>query len=151
MWLQFWSTFCRGSKRPLVYEPSRLKKLSFLFLLTSSNEKNFKGFSLCPLQEDILKNLKVFKFQLYIWVSRKFRDERKKSLLRFFKCVFYLSLKTFSIPIFEFLFVWATLEFKWQFMVKWKHNDTVTGSPLSPPRAQANNLINNLRVTPTMV
>ena len=88
MWLQFCNTFCRGSKRPLVFEPLRQTNFSFLFLLTSLNENNFKAFSPCPLKEDILKNLKVLKFQPYIRVSRKFRDEFSSLFLPVFEDFF---------------------------------------------------------------
>lgn len=88
MWLQFCNTFCRGSKRPLVYEPLRQIVFSFLFLLTSLNENNCKTFSPCQLQEDILKNLKVLKFQPYIRVSRRFRDEFSSLFLPIFEDFF---------------------------------------------------------------
>lgn len=52
------------------------------------NESYFKSFSPCPLWEDILKNWKVLKFQPYIRVPRKFRDEFSNLFLPVFEDFF---------------------------------------------------------------
>lgn len=69
---------------------------------------------MCPLQEDILTNLKVFKFQQYNWVSRKFRDQRKISLKIFQKCIF-----TYLWRLFQYQFL------NWLFEGPWNSNDSL--------------------------
>lgn len=127
LWLQFCNTFCRGSKRPLVFEPLRQTIFSFLFLLTSLNENKFKTFSPCPLKEDTLKNLKVLKFQPYIRVSRKFRDEFSSLFLPVFEDFFNTDF---------WILVWATLGFKMTVQGEIKAQWCSDRSPLSPARAQ---------------
>lgn len=107
---------------------------------------------MCPQQDDILKKPEGFKISTIYWVTKDVQRWKKISLNIFQKCI---------LPIFGDIFNTDFLnsclfERPWNsndssFGMRWMHSDTVTESLLSVPRAQANNLIYNLRVTPSLV